>query len=90
MVRGKMIKCRVKSQFQGKVAIRDKYLMRALKYQDGLEIFFNNEVMSIPHQEIKKKIAGWSKKTVKDIYGKAKHHLVYFYWKPTTVQKELF
>jgi hypothetical protein len=84
-----MIKVKVKSLWQNKVAIRDKYLMRALKYKDGLEIHFDTEVMYIPFNEIKNKIAGWSKETVKDLYGKAKHHLVYFLWRPTDVQQSL-
>lgn len=56
-----MKKLTVKSQWQGKVAVRDRYLREVKEKRDGLEIHLREEIMVIPFEELEKKIAGISK-----------------------------
>ena len=80
-----MIKIKVKSKFQEKVAIRDRYLPQAR--QEGLEIKHNEEVMTIPAEEVDKKIVGRSDKPFVDRYSLKTHYLLYFKWSPDEVKQ---
>ena len=81
---------KVKTLFQGKVAVRDRYINEAIKKEESLEITCQSGVMEIPHDQIKSKIVGKSDSPFKDRYSKEFHFLIYFKWHPKVRQKQLF
>lgn len=84
-----MIKLEVKSIWQGKVAIRQKYLEQAYKNKKGLEIHHAGSIMLIPFDKIKDSVVAKSEKSVYDKFKGEYHWLIYFNWKPTILQKQL-
>ena len=75
-----MRKIKIKTIWQGKVAIRDKQLDEA--WGQRLLFVHGNEKMIINPGEIKKKIVGKSKIPFRDRYSREQHYLVYFKWQP--------
>lgn len=85
-----MVKIKVKSTWQGKIAIRSKYLLEAEKNGEGIIIEHNGQQMVIPANEIRSRVAGVSEKPVGDRFGsKEKHYLIYFEFKPDIKQTVL-
>jgi len=85
-----MIKLKVKSTWQGKVGIRDKYVQQALDEKKGLEITCQAEIMIIPAEEVQKRIVAKSDRPFRNKFGKGYHYLIYFDWKPLANQRKLF
>jgi len=77
----KMISTDVKTIWNGMVAIRDKYVKKALKEKRDLEIKHQRERMIIPYGEIKERIHSVSK-PVPDKFSDKMHKLIYFWWRP--------
>lgn len=84
-----MIKIRVKSIWQNKIGVREKYINQAIKEKQGLEITCPNGFMIIPAEEVAKKIVGKSQTRFKDKFSKEWHYLIYFLWNPNTNQGKL-
>ena len=84
-----MIKIKIKSVWQGKIGIRDKYVNQALRKKEGLEITCQGEFMIIPTEKIEEKITGKSKEHFKDKFSEEWHYLIYFNWKPNNKQGKL-
>ncbi|MFW6173503.1 MAG: hypothetical protein ACOC5T_07155 [Elusimicrobiota bacterium] len=76
-----MITTRVKTIWNGMVAIRDKYVKEALKKKEDLEIIHENENMIIEWNQIEKRIHSISK-PIPDKFSNAIHKLIYFHWIP--------
>ncbi len=72
----------VKKPWQGKVAIRDKYVIEAQETGQDITIKCQGRQMHIPNEEIDPRITGRTKNPVADRFSKERHHLVYFDWKP--------
>ena len=87
-----MIEVNVKTIWQGKVAIREKYYWLAKTKRENLLIKVKNDVMIIPFQLLLEKVVTKSEKPVIDKFSDPPeyHYLIYFDWKPTTKQEELF
>jgi len=85
-----MIKVKVRSIWQGKVGIRDKYLVEAKKYKDDIAIYKGNDLMIIPFDKLDEAVIAKSENPFQDRYSKESHYLIYFSWSPTTIQSKLF
>lgn len=83
------IEVTIKTLFQGKCAINEKYLKQALKDGKGLAFYHYvrgersvaQEKMVIPFEELEKRVA-YKNGPHKDRYSKGIYYLVYFQWKP--------
>jgi len=84
-----VIKIKVKSTWQGKVGIRDKYVNQAIREKQGLDISCQGEFMIIPAEKVKEKMIGKSQKHFKDKFSEEWHYLIYFNWKPNNRQGKL-
>lgn len=84
-----MIKVKVKTIWEGKVAVRDKYIDEARATGQGLIITHKQGFMVIPNEEINSRIDSYSEQFFADHFSDKKHQLVYFLWKPTRAQLEL-
>ncbi len=78
----KPIKVKVKSLWEGKVGIRDKYLAEAMKEQQGIAIEHKGQTMVIPYEKLTESIAGKSEQPFQDRFSRSWHYLIYFVWKP--------
>lgn len=86
-----MIEIKVKSIWQGKVGVRDKYVEEALKDNEGLAIKHEGKVMTIPNEKIAGLVVGKSEQPFKDrFYPYTPHYLIYFLWKPDPLPPSLF
>lgn len=85
-----MILVNVATTFQGRVAIRDKYIKEAEETGQGIMISLDNEYMIMPCWKIPNLIKARSPYPVKDRYSKDSHYLIYFDWVPTGGQRRLF
>ena len=81
---------KIKTLWQGKVGIRDKFIKEVQKNREGIQILHANTFMNIGADEISSKIVGKSDFPVKDKYSSESHYLLYFLWKPDNSQKSLF
>ena len=84
-----MIQLRVRSIWNGKIGIRDKYVNQALREKQGLEITCQGEFMIIPVEEVEGKITGKSKEHFKDKFSEEWHYLIYYNWKANDKQGKL-
>lgn len=84
-----MIRVIVKTMWNGKVAIRDKYVDEALDMGEGIALVHGDDVMEIPANELKHKIIGRSESPVRDKFSRDKHFLIYFEWIPDCKQAML-
>ena len=81
-----MIKVEVKTIFQGRVAIRDRYVNESLANMEDILIVHGSDQMLIPYQ-IADKYAAKSEYPVRDKYNKNEsHYLLYYNWLPTVKQ----
>lgn len=85
-----VVSVEVKTIWQGKVGIRDKYVNEARNKGKDLYIFKGDDAMIIPWERIDSVNVGKSEFPVPDKYSKESHYLIYFNWKPTTLQPTLF
>jgi len=85
-----MINIKIKSIWQGRVGIRDRYIAQARKEKDDICIIKGNDIMIVPFTNLDEAIVGKSEFQFKDRYSKESHYLIYLNWKPTTLQKKLF
>jgi len=82
-----MVSVRVKTIWQGKVAVRDRYVKEAVEKKQGLLITHGQDKMAIPFTELKRSIAGKSDRRFEDEIGRDKpHYLIYFNWEPIAKQ----
>lgn len=81
-----MIEVKVKTIWQGKVALREKYVHQALDTGQGLRIKQGDAFMDIQNDKIKESIAARSEESFYDKFSKERHFLVYFNWKPIKEQ----
>lgn len=85
-----MIEVAVKTQWQGQVAIRGHILLNALERQEGIAIYHNHAIMTIPYAELSRRLVGESDQTFRDRFKKyPRERLYYFYWKPDVIQAKL-
>ena len=85
-----MIKIKIKSIWMGQVGIRDKYIAQAREGKEDICITKGNDFMVIPFFNLDEAIIGKSEFPFKDKYSKESHYLIYFNWRPITLQKKLF
>jgi hypothetical protein len=85
-----MIEIRVRTIWNGKVAIPEKYAFQAEDSKQDLMISKGEDVMILKFDMIKKLIKGRSENSFKDKFGGEDYYLVYFDWKPDTIQQGLF
>ena len=81
-----MIEVKVKTVWQGKVALREKYVHQALETGKGIRISVGDAYMHIPGDEVKKRIVAKSEESFYDKFSKERHFLIYFDWKPVKQQ----
>jgi len=76
------MKVKVKSMWNGKVALRDKYIDELHNTQDELVIEMNDKKMTIPFEKLDASIKGKSEQPFYDRFSRESHFLIYFDWKP--------
>jgi len=84
-----MIKLNVRTIWQGKIGIREKYIRLADEKKEGLEIWHEGSLMEIPFDKIKEKIVTRSERPVLDKFKGEWHYLLYFEWKLSVNQTKL-
>lgn len=84
-----MIRIRVNTIWRGQVGVRDKYVEEAEQTGQSLFIFHGLEQMIIPWLDLKRLIVGRSEKAMVDRYGKNRHYLIYYDWRPMVKQSIL-
>jgi len=85
-----MVEVVVKTQWQGKVAIRGRYIQQALRSYEGIKIIHNGSSMTIPNKEIYSLIVAKSEQKLRDTFRKyPPDYLYYFNWKPNQKQEQL-
>lgn len=86
-----MIKVKVKTLWQGKVGVRDKYVNACREQEQDLVVVHGGGAMSIPHYDLDRRTHGVSREVFKDVHSKntVGHRLVYFLWKPTVEQGKM-
>lgn len=77
-----MVTKRVKSLWQGKVSIHEKYIKKAIDERSDLEIVYNDEVMTIKNEDLQNKIIARSETPFVDKYSNESYWLYYYTWKP--------
>lgn len=83
-----MINLKVKSVWQGKVALRDKYIDKAILTNSDIMVECGAEYMKIPYKKIKKlEVKTKAPVYVKDKFEGRIHKLIYFDWKPMYKQE---
>lgn len=85
-----MITIKIKTIWQGKIGIREKYIKQALESKQDLNFQKGNDYMVVPFKEIDKMMVGKSEHPVEDKFSNEFHYLCYFDWRPTTKQANLF
>ena len=86
-----MIEVKVKSIWQGKIAIREKYYWLAKTKKEDILIQVGSDIMIIPFAELDSRIVAKSVKPVQDKFSNTNevHYLLYYDWKPTEIQEKL-
>lgn len=87
------MKLPVKTLWQGKVAVRDKFIHEAFQNKEQVVITHNGQRMVLNWDKLKEKLVGKSDKPFKDEFSKEKHYLYYYWWRPDKnelVQRTLF
>lgn len=84
-----MIKVKVKTLWQGKVGIRDRYVVQCQDQEEDLMICHGEGAMLIPWGKLDRRTHGVSKEVHKDRFGRGGHRLIYFLWQPTAQQAQL-
>ena len=76
-----MISLEVRTIWQGKVAVRDRYVKEAVSKREGLLITHGKDKMAIPYPKLKESIVGKSDRRFVDQVGReSPHFLIYFLW----------
>lgn len=81
------IKIKVKTVWQGQVAIRDRYIEQAKNEERDILISLRKGRMLIPFNEIDSLILHRSKQPFYDKYKNEYHHLYYFKYKEENEQQ---
>ena len=77
----------VKTQWEGKVAVRQQYITQAQHEYKDLVIIHDRGSMRIPFAELDKYIVGKTEMTFRDKFRRNKRgYLYYFNWKPDVNQ----
>jgi len=84
-----MIKVNIKKPWMGKIAIRDKFIEKAIKNKENIVVECEGQQMTILYKDIRKDIKGRSSKPFKDKFSDEWHYLYYYEFKPQTLQKSL-
>lgn len=85
-----MVVVKVKTVWNGRVAVRGRYIRQCLQEESDLTIWHNGDAMVIPFNELFTKRTGMSAEKFGDDFGKFDpDHLHYFKWKPTAVQDRM-
>lgn len=85
------LKIKIKTTWQGKVGVRDKYINQAIQEDKGLMIVMNDEWMEIERKNLEDAMTSKSKQSFYDRYSGKYHYLYYFDWVPEKlVQLSLF
>lgn len=85
-----MIEVTVRTQWQGKVAVRGHVLLSALERQEGIAIYHDHAIMTVPYAELSRRMVGESEQTFRDRFRKyPRERLYYFYWKPNVTQAKM-
>jgi len=85
-----MIICKVDTIWQGKVAIRNKYVNECQEKGEMLRIVHDKGQMTIEPRLIHRRIIGYSEGLYDDKFGSGeRHRLVYFRWTPDAQQGSL-
>lgn len=82
-----MIKKKIKSIWHGKVAIHEKYFNEAKATKQGLELWYQGELMEVPFEKLS--TGKVSKEVYRDRHSGTFYKLIYFPWKPQVKQKKL-
>ena len=77
-----MIELTVNTLWKGAVAIREKYLIEALRTGEDIKITCGERSMVIPNEELQSHIWRVSKKPMQDRFGDEPHYLIYYRWLP--------
>jgi hypothetical protein len=85
-----MIEVKVRTIWHGKVGIPQKYVYQAEEQKQDLMISKGEDVMILKFDKIEKLIKGRSDNSFKDKFGGEDYYLVYFDWRPDTIQQGLF
>lgn len=84
---------RVRSIWQGKVGVHEKYIepyiAGNLEEQD-LVIKYGEDLMTIPGKEVKNKIVGKTDHPFQDRFSMESYNLYYFEWRPDPKPATLF
>ena len=83
-----MIKIKVKTIWQGQVAIRDKYLKQSQETGEDILIIHGSDQMVIPYLTAHKYKAK-SEFPVRDKFSRESHYLLYYQWSPSVIQESL-
>lgn len=83
------IRIAVKTTWQGKVGIRDKYIEEARQNHEDILVFHDSTFMKIPYAHLDDLIIATSDKRFRDRYHNDPHYLIYFLWKPEGKQGRL-
>ena len=81
-----MLKLKLKSFYNNKAPVHEKYVMKALSQDEGLELEYKGDKMTIPHDEINKRITFYSR-PMPDKYKNTVYRLAYFNWVPDNAKK---
>lgn len=84
------LKIKIKTIWQGKVGVRNKYIDLAEKIKCGLKIVHGGETMYVEPAQLKSSIISRSRELFRDKYSNASHFLYYYDWKPEPMQARLF
>ena len=74
----------------GKIAVRDKYVVRSQEQKEDFLIKHNENMMKIPYNKIEELMVGKSEFPIEDKFSNKKHYLIYFQWNPSIRQQVLF
>lgn len=84
-----MPKVELKSVWQGKAAIPEKYIREAVESGEDIVIHCRKEgaTMTIPAEHAEKRVIFFSKNTFQDKFGEGLYRLAYYNWKPDADNK---
>jgi len=85
-----MLEIKIRTIWQGKIGVREKYIKQSVDTQQDLIFVKGNDYMIIPWDKIDEYIVGKSEQPVIDKFSNETHFLIYFKWCPTTKNLTLF
>ena len=80
------IDIKVKTLWNGQVALRDKQVVDAQTDMMNINVFHKGQVMQIPFLELDRLRVSVSEHRYRDKYSKEGHFLYYYKWVPTIEQ----